>query len=401
MGQTERKTSAQGLSGGRASDPIVLNVERLTRPNIWVEDRETWDNWCAQTPAPSVFCTADWLQLWWEIYGSEIEPWVLRVRDGDGKTVGYAPLMRVVRKLLPGLQIKSIEFVGTGQRVCPEYLDVVTAPGMADPVRRAACEFLAENRGEWDRLWLSDGLAEDSLSRYAAQTRWPGAKREIRESLCPCVTLPSTWDEFLANRSRHMRRKVRQIGHRIERELAVNWRIFTADDDRTEAVALMTDLHTRARQIKGETGIFADEQYRRFHQAIITRLAQTDRLYLGILELDHRPAVFFYGFLFGGCFFNYQTGYDPAFGRYRPGWYALSRMFQDLINRGCTKVDFLRGDHDYKWHWSDGWRETINTAVFSRGPMGRLAQAAVSLREQLRARRQPALQPPDFLHKKR
>jgi len=375
-----------------------IAVERLDSPAVLLDEKTVWDDWCEKSAHPSIFCTADWLSTWWETYGGAAEPMILRVIESNNRTIGYAPFMRVVRKPLPGLNLRSIEFIGTGERICPEYLDVIAAPTKIDTVRHAVCEYLAANQDEWDRLWLTDGLSENSLARMVTGWSWPGHGTElIWGSTCPYVNLASSWDEFLAGRSAHMRRKVRQIGHRIERELAVDWKVFQPGDNPENAIAIMTDLHTRARKLKGETGNFIDDQYRQFHEAMIIRTAFNGRLYLAVLELDKQPAAFFYGFLFGKYLFNYQTGFNPEFSRHRPGWYALGRMIQDLIAKGCTRVDFLRGDHDYKWHWSDNWHETVNGAVFSPRVAGRLGGLATGLAVKVRARRKPLPSPPEFV----
>lgn len=380
-----------------SSSTVPVSVECLSRPVIWLEEKETWDSWCAQATHPSFFRTADWLQTWWEIYGAEIEPWILRVRDGDSTVIGYAPLMRITRTPLPGLRVRSIEFIGTGERVCPDYLDVIAPPGKTDLVRGAVCDYLRENRDQWDRLWLSDGLAQNSLSSFATQRTWDGcATRTVYGSVCPYLNFPADWETFLAGLRRHMRRKVRQIGHRIERELPVKWRVHLPDDDPKQAVTLMADLHTGSRLLKGESGNFVDKQYRQLHTTMVRRAARSGRLYLCFLELGQKPAAFFYGFLLGNRFFNYQTGFNPDYACYRPGWYAIGRMIQDLMGRGCGCIDFLRGDHDYKWHWANGWFETITGTVFSRSLSGHLSKIALSMRQRIQAGKNRRTGPPDF-----
>jgi len=386
----------------RPNKAAEIAIERLDDPAVLFDEKAVWDDWCEKAAHPSIFCTADWLATWWETYGTIAKPLILRVIEGENTTIGYAPLMRITRKPLLGLSLRSIEFIGTGERVCPEYLDVVAAPNKHDSVRHAVCNYLAGIQNEWDRLWLTDGLSENSLARVATDWSWPGHSSElIWGSTCPYVDLGSSWDDFLAARTAHMRRKIRQIGHRIERELDVDWKVFQPGDNPAEAIATMTDLHTRARKLKGETGNFIYDQYRRFHEAMIIRTASNGRLYLAFLEVNKQPASFFYGFLFGKCLFNYQTGFNPEFSHHRPGWYALARMIQDLIPRGCMRVDFLRGDHDYKWHWADNWHETVNGAVFSPRVAGRLGGLAAGLAVKVRARRNQQPSPPEFVLRRR
>lgn len=375
----------------------IVSTAKLDGHQVWHREKDTWDGWCAQAPHPSFFCTSDWLETWWETYGGAVEPWILRVRR-EGTDIGYAPLMRVVRRPLPGMRVRSIEFIGTGERVCPEYLDVIARPGELGRVRRAVGDYLSRNRQEWDRLWLTDGLAGNSLSDFIIHDAHHGNKtRKVNSHICPYIDLPEDWDALLSAFGRHMRRKIRQIAHRVEREQNVRWRVHAADDDPEQAVAVMTDLHTRARELKGETGNFVDPDYRRLHTSLIRRAAKSGHLYLGFLELGRQPAAFYYGFVYGKIFFNYQTGFNPAFAHYRPGWYAVARMMQDLIERGCTRVDFLRGDHDYKWHWATGWHETVTAAVFSRNFTGQVNNWLHRARQAIRKPHAADSGPPAFV----
>ncbi len=372
-----------------------LSVERLPDIDVLRAERTTWDIWAGQGKCPSIFRTADWLATWWEIYGGEAQPWILRV-SRDDQTIGYVPLMLTNRRPVPGVRVRSVEFIGAGERVCPEYLDMVCAPGTGVEISKAVDRYLLEHRDEWDRVWLSDGYEGGSLSREIGMANWPGCHHEIVPiSVCPYLNLPESWDVFLMERSKHMRRKTRQIANKAERELTVDWRVFRPGDKAEDAVAMMTELHTLARQRKGEVGNFAHKRYRRFHTTIIERMAEAGRLYLGALHLNGRPAAFFYGFIFADIFFNYQAGFHPDFGRYRPGWYALGRVVRDLTGRRCRGLDFLRGDHDYKWHWSDSWRETLAGAVYSGSLAGKLSRHAAGLRRKISQQRNGVQGPPE------
>ena len=54
-------------------------------------------------------------------------------------------------------------------------------------------------------------------------------------------------------------------------------------------------------------------------------------------------------YAYGGRYFYYLSGFDPAFARYRLGFVLLSRAIRAAIDEDATEFDFLRGREDYKY----------------------------------------------------
>src|SRR6266849_2732849 len=86
-----------------------------------------WDDLLARSGSDTVFLTWDWLRTWYEVYGAEVEPCVVLVRE-HGRLVAAAPL-KIEERRRYGLRVRQLEYIGTGRAVCPDFLDFVSEAG--------------------------------------------------------------------------------------------------------------------------------------------------------------------------------------------------------------------------------------------------------------------------------
>jgi CelD/BcsL family acetyltransferase involved in cellulose biosynthesis len=96
-------------------------------------------------------------------------------------------------------------------------------------------------------------------------------------------------------------------------------------------------------------------------------MAKRKRLWLSTLDLDGQPAAAWYGFASDDTVYFYQGGRDPRWERESVGLVLMGMMIRRAIERGYRAFNFLRGDDQYKQHWTSVRRETIETIVFRSG----------------------------------
>ena len=88
--------------------------DNLTSLKTYLADSQQNLHW------PSVFVLPDWMQVWWQVFGSEAEMMVRTLRDGE-KVVGIAPLM-----------VKDGRASLIGDTDVCDYLDFIIAPGLEE-----------------------------------------------------------------------------------------------------------------------------------------------------------------------------------------------------------------------------------------------------------------------------
>jgi Acetyltransferase (GNAT) domain len=77
-----------------------------------------------------------------------------------------------------------------------------------------------------------------------------------------------------------------------------------------------------------------------------------------VLYLADRPAAFWIGNICGGKFYSGFLGYDSEHGRYSPGIFLMTKVFEEFCNEGVDEIDFGLGDAEYKRRFGNcSWDE--------------------------------------------
>lgn len=304
-----------------------------------------WDRLAADIP----FRSWDWLATWWRHYAALGQLYVLGVFD-RGDLVGIAPWYRTTT-LQHG---RTLRFLGDGE-VCSEYETILCQPGREYAVIDALVEWLLqpECRDQWDVIELASTDPQDPVPSLLAEQlteRGCGLHSQAGKG-CWRAVLPSTWDEFLQGLSRERRKKVRRMQRQYVDSGAAVWHTARTSEQLAFAQDVLIDLHQRRRNALGQSGCFAWTRYRAFHEEVLPRLLQTERLGLRWLEFDDRPIAIEYQLLGKDAVYCYQGGISPEDVRLSPGQIALLFAFKEAIDRGYRIFDFLRGDEPYKHQW--------------------------------------------------
>ena len=190
---------------------------------------------------------------------------------------------------------------------------------------------------------------------------------------CWAVPLPATWEQLLPGLpSSSKRRKLSKLHRRyVESQRAVLRRAETL-----AAVQLyyqdLVELHQRRWTGKQHAGCFADPQFTQFLGQVAARYFESNQLSLYRLEIDGRLAA-------ASCCLTsdrycgvYQCGMDPEQAEHEPGWLLNLMLLRDLIARGFTTCDYLRGDESYKLDLGGQMRPQRRLRVAAPHPIGRL-----------------------------
>jgi len=169
------------------------------------------------------------------------------------------------------------------------------------------------------------------------------------EDVCPIISLPTTWDEYLSSLSKKQRHEIRRKIRRAERSGQINWYIVNEERDLTIEMEAFIELHQKSDVDKDE---FMDEQMKGFFHAAAQALQEAGWLQLAIMEVNGEKAAAMLNFDYGDSILVYNSGYNPhKYARLSPGIVLLAYCIQHAIELGRAKFDFLRGDEEYKFRF--------------------------------------------------
>lgn len=317
-----------------------------------------------------------WLQRWWHVYGNtnrerpvggydlpvsaaERELYILAVFDVPDQLVAIAPWY-IEHTATRG---RTLKFLGTGE-VCTDYSTILCQPGyeaavaealartLSDPLHVA--EWLTQNSvRHWDRIEFASVPRHDRMVQqllFALEAEDNLVHRRAAES-CWRVSLPDSWDDYLAGLSKSHRKQVRRQQKEFfdSGRARVHW--VENEAQLADAWKLLVRLHQLRQQSRGNTGCFASANYTRFHRQTAAELLADGKLWMATLEIDHTPVAVDYLFVGGTSVYAYQGGIHPAALANSPGQLLMMEALQRAIAEGYRSFDLLRGDEPYKAHW--------------------------------------------------
>jgi peptidoglycan/xylan/chitin deacetylase (PgdA/CDA1 family)/CelD/BcsL family acetyltransferase involved in cellulose biosynthesis len=329
--------------------------ERVVKVELyesWDEVRALSKNWnvlLRSSIADTIFLTWEWINAWWESYGSGKQPFVLGAWE-TGELVGVAPFYqdRVHRW---GKDWKYLRLIGDGSHDS-DYLDCFARRGVEPKALRVFTEFLTERRDRWDWLDLhGPTMGSPTLDGFLGLARERGW--EVAQETIPCATLklPRDWNDLVGQLKPRFRTKVRSCLSFFEQRLGARPEECSPTTELEMWLGQLFDLHTRRWQAKAQPGVFRDPAKRDFYRRISQAALERGWLAFHRLNWGERTLALQYGFRYSNRFYLLQEGYDPSFENLRPGLALRAYLMRHWIEAGCEAYDFLAGAAPSKLEW--------------------------------------------------
>ncbi|MGH2725434.1 MAG: GNAT family N-acetyltransferase [Actinomycetota bacterium] len=306
-------------------------------PSAFAQLVRPWRALIEKDPASSVFHTPQYLAVWWDEFGAGASLRVVEMLDGDD-------LHGIVAMAITADGV--IRFAGD-----PDTTDY-RGPVSALPDRGAvAATVLAAVANERWSLFEMDGIAADSgwpevLMRAAKDAGLTVEEQQV--DACPRVTIPGSYEAYLAALPGKLRHEINRKARRLERDagpytvrLATE---HTLDDD----LEAFFQMH---RSSDGPKGRFMREGMATFFGSFAWMLFSQGWLRLALLEIGGEPWAGVYAFRSGNDWDVWNSAYDHRRRELAPGMVLMADGIRLAAEEGCTTFDFLRGTEPYKYRF--------------------------------------------------
>ena len=305
------------------------------------------------------FMSWKWLSVWWHRYGFDLEWLLIGVRDGE-RLIGIAPFC--IKKVLykKCIALREIQFIGSGL-ICSEHLDFISLPGRHNEVLQKVCHFLFRDYKDWDIAKLTDIFIGSKTTDF-----FESQGAVIRNwTTCPFIGLPGTYEEYLNGLSKKARYNARKKVKNLEKAVSIEYGIAD-ESNRLDVFNALKNLHNLRWQAKGMSGFFCDDTACSFHDEVIRQVppGNTELSYIKDRNTGAYLAIH-YSFIWNQKVFLYQQGTNLDYHRYSPGIVLLVYNIKRYIKKGYDELDFMRGDEDYKFHWTRDCRPNIQVIIFN------------------------------------
>jgi CelD/BcsL family acetyltransferase involved in cellulose biosynthesis len=154
------------------------------------------------------------------------------------------------------------------------------------------------------------------------------------------LTLPDTFEDWLASIGKKERHEVRRKNRRFETELGAPSITRVEGESQVRAFA---EMHRRA---AGEKGSFMSPAM----ENLFVALHEKAGAFVDVLAGDDGvPVAAGFGFEDDEAYYLYNSAYEPAARHVSPGIVLLAGLVGRAIAEGRKRFDFMKGDESYKF----------------------------------------------------
>lgn len=346
-----------------------LTIRAVTSLEEFKGLAQEWEQLLRTVPGHSLFLTWEWLYYWTKHYLRDNRLRILLALDDRERLVGVAPFYLRKTSVQGLISVRELRFLGS-ETVCSSYLDVIANEEHKRALLQSLYGYLfKEARGEWDTLTLSDVPAESStLDLWKELFDEAGKVGEVvSTTCCPMIRLPGDIGTYRAGLGRNRRYTLQRKTKCLQGAGRVEYSRATSPADVDAAFESLVTLHQQRWSTGSSGGVFATERARQFHREMVQVLGERGRVSLDLLALDGRPIAAIYGFVYGGVYYFYLPGFDPAaISKASPGLLLLSHRIEQAIRDGERMVDLLQGTQPYKVEWSNDLRRSVTLRYYNR-----------------------------------
>lgn len=313
----------------------------------------------------NAFVTPEWARAWLRHYGERARPMLIAARGPGG---GVLPLARS-----SGAWPRTVRFAGANlgdhfQPACAEEREAELASQAAELLRDQAegAAIVLDNVEEEAAWWRA--LASGGGRRLAVLT--------YRRFTLPLARLAGTsWEGFLADRSRNFRSQVRRRRRRLEREHALRFRMTSDRGELEHDMDTFFRLHFARWARRGGSSVGSPRAVA-FHTDFAAAALRRGWLRLWFLEADGEEVAAWYGWRLGGRYSYYLAGFAPEWGDRNVGSVLFARTLEGAIEEGAAEYDMLLGTEAYKSRFATGERRVCTAVLAPRLRPTRFAFAA-------------------------
>lgn len=319
-----------------------------------------WDELLAHSATSVPFLRYGYLQQWWQtLGGGEWDSGSLSICAGykDEKLAGIAPLFHTIKEGVPLLQ-----FIGS--REISDYLDIIAAPQDYQDFLTALLESLEkEHPSVWEKA-VFENVPENSPFLSLIQKCIPANTNILLEKTysAPLLTLPASWEEYLAALDKKQRHEIRRKIRRVQQETADQRFYFVEGDlDITRYASIFLDLMKEDEQKKA----FLTPSMQDTMLSLIKWGYTEGILRLCFLDINGVHAAAYFCFDDGKTIYIYNSGFHNEMQYFSPGWVLLSYLIEWAIENSRETIDFMRGSESYKYKFG-----AVDTSLY-RGILDR------------------------------
>jgi CelD/BcsL family acetyltransferase involved in cellulose biosynthesis len=298
----------------------------------------------------SFFISWAWIGTLLDTIPASRRPTLLRGRQG-GETVALGLLGAATTRRHRVIRSRALYLNETGDPqfdvMTIEHNRLLTVADSDVPALDALLAWFAAHGGEADELYLAGVLRPLSAPALAAlglsfgETAMPSYSVELGRLALGGGELDPV---LSANARQQLRRAFRHFS--AHGALELRWAAGEAEAQRW--FTALKALHRSSWERRHRVHSFTRPFFERFHRRLIERSFAEGGVQVAEARAGDRVIGYLYNFCDGGRIYAYQSGFDDADPRERPGYVCHALAIRDAFRRGVKIYDFMAGRNRLK-----------------------------------------------------
>jgi len=333
--------------------------------------KDEWNTLLYHSGSNVIFLKWEWLYNWWLVYGTGLNKLcILTVRDHE-RLLGIAPLY--IHRGGIFFQ-KEIRFLGTNV-ACSDHMDLILYSGMEKEVTLLMLSYLNERDDLWDTMRLTDiPRGSNTLTFIASSFQDKPMKIDETHTTCPYLKLSLPWEKVYESYSSVIKNSLARKLKKFERVYKGEIIEVGSDEDLNPYLDKLLFLNTRRMKKKKLRSSFLQPHFVDFHRKIIKSLRETNEVKFIFLKVGNDLIAGIYLFTDHRRYYYYQSGFDPEWEKLSPGTLLFNYAIRDAHKHGKEEFDFLQGNEEYKYLWTQSYRHNTRISIYRRSALLRIVR---------------------------
>ena len=342
--------------GNRRPPAAQPEVEVVTTETGFRALRDDWQRLVGRLDDTTVFHSYDYQWQTWMHLGIANSLFIIVVRRG-GEITGLAPLELRPRHEMNGWH-RELALIGTPWEV--ERSRLLLEPADHETLD-AITRCILDHRPAWDLCTLWEIYADDPpMKRFMDNLAGQGLLlAETHSSTCPHIDLRGSWEDYLAGRSRRMRKNLRRSRRQLEAMGSLEMREVHDSSGLPDGMADYLAVELNSWKAHKDLGIGRDLWYYGYFTSLAQHFGKTGRFDLRVLTLDGKPIAATFGIRDRGTFYSLRIAHDSDYNAYSPGTLLEAMELQSLFATDLERYDPLGGFLTNKLRWADTSVDTV------------------------------------------
>ncbi|MBF0448838.1 MAG: GNAT family N-acetyltransferase [Magnetococcales bacterium] len=324
---------------------MALDYQIIKDPDRFAKLSSAWNELLGRSAFPNPFLTWEWQYSWWQAFGGEL--FLIVVKEQE-----------TLLAIFPFISKQRLFFVELIPLADPhsDYLGPLIQAGEEERVLDGFLSTFLSTQPQVGLLTFAE--INERFSFNLCQTKMTRGWQSVRtkNSVCPFLPLPTTFESCLASLSSQSRYGIRRKERTLQRECQVTWGVVVEPKELESRLSNFMSQHQARWHGRNRPGAFHARNTIDFHQTVSKRFLQADHLRLYYLDIDGQPASSYYLFKQGKTLFFYLSGFNPNLARFSPSSVLLARIIQSAIEENLAEFDFMRGTAKFKFNWTNQTR---------------------------------------------